>query len=325
MSEYYIGVDLGGTYTKTGILRVQDGSTEVYGFTEAPTPTDSRDALIDSIVEAVRRMLKDHDLPTSACSGLGIGAPGPLNRARGVILHLPNIPGMSNLPLRDRIGDALGIPAVLENDANAAAMGEYLFGAGRDVQSMIMLTLGTGVGGGIIVDGQILHGAHDIAGEVGHIIVQPGGRLCNCGQHGCLEQYASATFLAKHAEDEVKAGRKSLLAKTLAKKGSIDAADVNEARKGGDALATEAWDTAVYHLAIGCVTLERMLDCELIVLAGGLVNAGADLLGPLQAYYRELDWKLSDQMSPLAIATLGSRAGVHGAAGVAWQTFGMQA
>jgi len=325
MSEYYIGVDLGGTYTKTGILRVADASMDVYGFTEAPTPTDSRDVLIDSIVDAVRKMLKENELPAAACRGLGIGAPGPLNRARGMILHLPNIPGMSDLPLRDRIGDALGIPAVLENDANAAAMGEYLFGAGRDVQSMIMLTLGTGVGGGIVVDGQILHGAHDIAGEVGHIIVEPGGRLCNCGQHGCLEQYASATFLAKHAAEEVHAGRKSLLANVLAEKGSIDAVDVNNARKAGDALAAEAWDSAVKHLAIGCVTLERMLDCELIVLAGGLVNAGADLLDPLQAYYRALDWKLSEQMSPLAIATLGSLAGIHGAAGVAWQAFGSEA
>jgi glucokinase len=137
-----------------------------------------------------------------------------------------------------------------------------------------------------------------------------------------LEQYASATFLAKHATEQVKAGRDSTLAAVLEAKGEIDAADVNEARRGGDALAAEVWDEAVKHLAIGCVTLERMLDCELIVLAGGLVNAGDDLLVPLRKWYAELDWKLSEQMSPLAIATLGSAAGIHGAAGVAWQAFG---
>jgi len=322
MKEYYIGVDLGGTFTKTGIMEVDGDAKRVFGFTEAPTPTNSPDVLIDSVVEAVRKMLQTQQMDAKDCRGLGIGAPGPLNRARGVILHLPNIPGMANLQLRDRVGDTLGVPAILENDANAAAMGEYLFGAGRDVQSMIMLTLGTGVGGGIVVDGQILHGAHDIAGEVGHIIVQPGGRLCNCGQHGCLEQYASATFLAKHAAEEVRAGRESLLGAVLEEKGQIDAADVNAARKAGDELAAEAWDSAVRHLAMGCVTLERMLDIELIVLAGGLVNAGDDLLVPLQEYYSGFDWKLSEQMSPLAIATLGSRAGVHGAAGVAWQAFG---
>ena len=113
-----------------------------------------------------------------------------------------------------------------------------------------------------------------------------------------------------------------MLSAVLAEKGDIDAADVNRARRAGDELAAEAWDMCVKHLAIGCVTLERMLDCELIVLAGGLVNAGDDLLDPLQAYYRKFDWKLSGTMSPLAIATLGSHAGIHGAAGVAWQAFG---
>jgi glucokinase len=140
MSEFYIGVDLGGTFTKTGIMEVDGEAKRVFGFTESKTPTHSPDALIDSIVEAVRTMLKAEGIEPAACRGLGIGAPGPLNRARGVILHLPNIPGMANLALRDRVGEAVGVESILENDANAAAMGEYLFGAGRDVQSMIMLT-----------------------------------------------------------------------------------------------------------------------------------------------------------------------------------------
>lgn len=322
MSEFFIGVDLGGTFTKLAVLEISRAGKRVYGFSDSPTPTTSPDALISGIVQGAQNLMNRLDLDPAECRGVGIGAPGPLNRREGVILHLPNIPGMANLQLRDRVGSGLGLPAILENDANAAALGEYLFGAGRDVRSMIMLTLGTGVGGGIVIDGEILHGAHDIAGEVGHLIVQPGGRLCNCGQKGCLEQYASATFLAKHASDEVRNGRKSLLADVLAAKGSIDAADVNAARKAGDALAAEAWDCSMRHLAIACVSLERLVDCELIVLAGGLTNAGDDLLIPLHAHFDEFDWKLSNHMSEIAIADLGAHAGVYGAASVAWQAFG---
>ena len=321
MSTYYLGVDLGGTFTKLGLLEGQGSDIRTWGFRQVPTATESPAALVDSIVRAAGALIEDEKLDPARCGGIGVGAPGPLNRALGLILHLPNIPGMANLALARLIAEATGIPAVLENDANAAALGEYLFGVGRDVDSMVMLTLGTGVGGGIVVDGQIIHGAHDYAGEIGHLLVEPGGRPCNCGQRGCLEQYASATHMARYAEMAARNGRASILNDTLARKGSLDAADINAARKLGDELATEAWLTACRMLAVACVSLERLLDCEMIVLAGGMTKAGEDLLNPLDEFYSQLDWKLSPRQSRLAIATLGDKAGVWGAAGVALQTF----
>lgn len=319
MGKVCIGIDLGGTFIK---LAAMDAEKRVFGVMQVPTPRTGGEDAARAMADGARQLMSEQAIDPKSVVGVGIGSPGPLNRAAGVVVASPNIKGFTNFPLRDRIQALLGIPTTLENDANAAAFGEYLCGAGMGAQSLVMLTLGTGVGGGIVLDGKVWHGQNDFAGECGHMIVQPGGLECGCGQRGCLEQYASATFLAERAAKEVRAGRPSQLAAVLAQKGSLDAADVNAARKAGDALAAEVWDSAVYHLAIACVTLERLFDCDRIVLAGGLTKAGADLMDPLQAYYRELDWKLTPQMTRLAVASLGNDAGVTGAAGVAWEAFG---
>ncbi len=253
--------------------------------------------------------------------GVGIGAPGPLEISRGVVVAMPNIPGMENCPLRDRVVEGVGLRAVLENDANAAAYGEFIAGAGKGTRDMVLLTLGTGVGSGIIIDGKVLHGTHEIGAEFGHMIVQPCGEPCGCGQAGCLERYCSATFMAMRARRQVEQGRESILADVLRKTGQINSRDVQDARKAGDKLAAEVWDQAMMYLALACVNITRILDPDQIVLAGGMVNAGEDLMAPLRAHYQALHWSLTPIRSPVVIATLGSDAGVIGAAGVAWQTF----
>ena len=321
MSKVCIGIDLGGTFIK---LAAMDEHKKTFGIMQVPTPQNGAESVAGGMVEGAKLLMSRNNISPSNVLGVGIGSPGPLNREKGIVVASPNIEGFRNYPLRDRVQAGLGLPADLENDANAAAFGEFLCGAGQEVRSLVLLTLGTGVGGGIVIDGKVWHGSHDFGAEIGHMIVQPGGVLCGCGQHGCLEQYASATFLAKRAAEAIKKGRTSSLAGVLASNGSLDAVDVNTARKAGDALAGEIWDQAVYHLAVACVSLERILDCEMIVVAGGLTKAGDDLMTPLQKYYAELDWKLTPQMSRLAIARLGNDAGVIGAAGVAWDTFGSQ-
>jgi glucokinase len=254
---------------------------------------------------------------------VGIGSPGPLDLDAGVVIGMPNIPGFQNVPLRDRLAERVGMRAVLENDANAAAVGEYMVGSGRGTSLMVLLTLGTGVGSGIIIDGRLLHGSHGIGGEVGHMIVDPGGEECGCGQRGCLERYASATYLARHARRLIeREGRPSRLAEVLREKGDIDARDVCDARRAGDALAGEVWDRAVRFLAIACVSLCRVLDPDRIVLGGGMAKAGDDLLGPLRAHFRREHWNLAPPRTELALASLGNDAGVIGAAGVAWEQFG---
>ena len=324
MGDCCIGIDVGGTFTKLALVVGGDERRSLLGVTEVPTPAKRCDRLIAAIVDAAKGLMGEHGIGRSDVLGVGLGLPGTLDRERGVVINSPNLPDMAGVAVGDRIGEGLNLPTVLENDGNAAALGEFLYGAGRDAGPLIMLTLGTGVGGGIVTDGKIFHGSHNFAAEIGHMIVQPDGLACKCGQRGCLEQYSAAGCLAGRAEAAVRDGRQSRLTGVLAEKGHIDAADVNAARKANDALAVEVWDAAVRYLAIACVSLERILDCDVIVLAGGLTKAGDDLMTPLRKYHAEFNWQMADVVPPITIADLGGNAGVMGAAGVARQTFGRQ-
>jgi glucokinase len=250
---------------------------------------------------------------------VGIGSPGPLNLQKGMIISLPNVPGMENVPLRDAVGERINLPTTLENDANAAAYGEFIAGAGKDTDEMVMLTLGTGLGSGVVHRGEILHGAHGIGGEAGHLIVHPGGRRCGCGQRGCAEQYCSASFLAKYTAERVRAAEQpTSLTDVLDANGELTAKDIAEAAANGDALAGEAWDECCYHLAIACVSICRLIDPGCIVLAGGLTNAGDRLLKPVRRHASEQNWTLCEAKTEIRIAALGADAGAIGAAGVAW-------
>jgi len=319
MAKQCIGIDLGGTFIKFNLVDEDGRPTETF---QLPTPGTVAE-VVKQMAAGARQAMESGGAATGDVLGAGIGSPGPLDIEAGIVLATPNIEGMNNVPLRDMVSEELGLPVVLENDANAAAYGEFICGAGRTAGDMVMLTLGTGVGGGVVVDGKLLHGAHGMGAELGHIIVQPGGRLCGCGQIGCLEQYASATFLAKNAMRLIdEEHRRGALADLYRQKGEIDAKDIEQARRGGDEFAAEVWDEAMYYLAAGCVDLCRVFDPDIIVLGGGMTGAGDDLMTPLKKHFADLHWKLTEQMTGLAIADLGNDAGAIGAAGVAWQVFG---
>ncbi|MHC4563271.1 MAG: ROK family protein [Planctomycetota bacterium] len=313
-----IGIDLGGTFIKFGLLDDRRQRSETL---QLPTLADEGgEGIVRQMIEGVRRVMADAALSAEDVVGIGIGAPGPLDLAEGVVIAMPNIPGMENMSLRDAVGDGVGIAAVLENDANAAAMGEFLCGAGREASDMVLLTLGTGVGGGVILDGRVMHGSHGIGAELGHMIIEPDGELCGCGQRGCLERYCSATYTARHAEARIQQGASSSLADLLKANGELTTKDINEARRAGDALAGEVWDRAARYLALACVNICRVFDPDEIVLAGGLIKAGDDLMGPIQEHFGRLNWSLTKPQTTIAFATLGHDAGVVGAAGVAWRT-----
>jgi glucokinase len=318
MPKWCIGIDLGGTYIKFGLL---DEGLRPGRTIELPTPwQEGPEALVEQMAAGTRQLTNANGLTRGDIAGVGIGSPGPIDIAQGIIVEAPNIPGMRNFPLRDSVSKALNLPAVLENDANAAAYGEYICGAGRGSRIMVMLTLGTGVGSGIIIDGQILHGSHGLGGELGHMIIVPDGEPCGCGQKGCLERYCSATYLAMLASRMVReGGRQGLLAVAVKEGRDIDARAVNDARKRGDALAAEVWDMATYYLALGCVNICRIFDPDMIVLSGGLTRAGEDLMQPLHAHFNRLHWRLTEPRTHLAVASLGADAGAIGAAGVAWR------
>jgi glucokinase len=320
MAKYCIGVDLGGTFIKFGLLDQDYKPSKTF---QLPTPDTSADDIVAQMVVGAKKAMEEHGLKKKDIVGVGVGAPGPMKISEGIIIASPNLPTIRDFPMARKVADGVGLPTVLENDANAAGFGEYVAGAGKGGGDMVLLTLGTGVGGGIVVNGKVLHGAHEIGAEIGHLIVEPGGEPCGCGQRGCLERYASATFMAQFAERVLKAGgTPSKLKAVLDAKGELDAKDINEARKAGDELAAEVWDRSCYYLALGCVSISRLLDPELIVLAGGLIKAGDDLLKPVQAHFRKHHWKLTDVKTRIAFSTLGTDAGVIGAAGVAWAELG---
>ena len=323
MNRYCMGIDLGGTSIKLALIDAAADPPRFGEVLRVTTPAGDPEGIVAAMVSGARHLLARDGVAAADVAGIGVGAPGPMRRDAGVIVNAPNLPELSGLPLRDRLTGALALPAVLENDANAAAWGEFRFGAGRaaDVHSMVLMTLGTGVGGGIVADGQLVHGAHDFAGEVGHMIIHPGGLPCSCGQRGCLEQYASAVNIARRAAEAVQAGRPSALADVLARDGALAADDVNAARARGDRLAAEIWDQATHSLAVACINLQRLLDCQMIVLAGGLTRAGDDLLTPVRRHYAALNWRMTDTLVDIVLACLGDDAGVFGAAGIAWQTF----
>ncbi len=315
---YYVGVDLGGTNIKAGVC--DENGTALTKPLSIPTEVDKgRNQVVLNIASVAEQAITKAGVERSAVAGLGIGSPGPMSHRRGLVINPGNLPCMQNTPLRDIIKQRTGINTTLENDANAAAFGEYWAGAGRGVSDLVMFTLGTGVGGGVIADGRIIRGHFENGSELGHIIVQPGGRLCSCGQRGCVEAYSSAYFLARHAEDLMAEGSQSSLQRYVDAGQMVMAEHVVEAAKSGDEVAKKVWDAACYYLAVTIVTMQHVSNPQKVVLAGGLIAAGDFLLEPIRRHFHALTWKLLDDYPEIIFAKLGNDAGFIGAAACAWE------
>lgn len=311
-ARYTIGIDLGGTNLKGGVC---DSAGVLCGRHSVPTQAERGvEHVLERMAELVGALTALAGLQSTDIAGVGVGAPGPISHQEGVIFQAPNLPGWVNIPLREWLSARTGLRVTLENDANAAAFGEFTAGAGRDVRDMVMLTLGTGIGGGVILDGRLVRGVFDSAGEIGHMLVVPDGRACPCGQRGCLERYASALAIAERVGEAIQAGAASQLEAAVRSQTPFDARDVLAAAGSGDALAARIWDEACLYLAMTVVDLQHLLNPELVVFAGGLINAGDELLAPVLAHYERMSWKIAPDAPRIALATLGADAGTIGAA-----------
>jgi glucokinase len=254
--------------------------------------------------------------------GAGLGSPGPLSYSQGKLWNPGNLPGWEGFPLRDRLADRLGISVAMDNDANVAALGEYWLGAGLGTRNMVMFTLGTGVGSGVILEGRVYRGHFENAAELGHMIVMPGGRRCTCGQAGCLEAYSSAAAAAQLAAESAARNPDSIFATRLQNQSTLNSEDVVEACRAGDPAALEIWDTVGRMLGVACVNVQHAFNVEMVVLGGGMSAAGELLLECVRKHFRRLTWKLAADQPRIALAKLGNDAGIIGAARMAFQVFG---
>jgi glucokinase len=240
----------------------------------------------------------------------------------GMLLDPPNLPGWVNLPIRQLLSDRLGKPTVLQNDASAAAYGEYWAGAGRHTRSMVLFTLGTGIGGGIVDDGRLIEGRHGHGAECGHISIQmDGGRRCSCGAFGHLEAYASATALVKRAVEALEQGAASPLRRLLAEN-ALTSRAIGEAAGRGDPLARRLMRETARYLAVGAVNLMHTIDPDIVLFAGGMIAAGPAFLDDIRADVRALAFPIPAEHTRIEYAELGGDAGFIGAAGCARVTFG---
>lgn len=301
-----VGVDIGGTKIAAGLV-ADDGT--LVSRDRADTPAHSADAVVQIVGDLAVRLASEQHL---ASLPVGIGAAGLVD-SKGTVLYAPNL-ALSGCPVRERISDRLGVPVVVANDGIVAAWGEFRAGASRAVDgTVVMLTLGTGVGGGLVVDDRLVLGGNGLGAEFGHIIVEEGGRLCPCGNRGCLEAYASGTAIGKMAEERLQKGdvpAGSMLAQLPALTGK----SVTVAAHQGDAVARDVLSTCGFWLGVGIASLVNALDPSMVVIGGGAMQAGSLLLEPARAASGERVLGRGRRPAvPIVKATLGDDAGVIGA------------
>jgi glucokinase len=318
MANLLIGIDVGGTNIKIGCF---DTHLKLLKKTSIATDAGAGpQPVVKRIVDTVGALVKESGFKLTDISAAGIGTPGPADYKAGILTNPTNMPAFKNVPIRQMLSDALHCPVVFDNDANVACFGEFAAGAGKGVSDMVFFTLGTGIGSGIISEGKLLLGSGGNAAELGHTIIYPDGRLCNCGQKGCAEAYASASNTAKRATEAVEAGEKSSLKKVLDKNGQITCKDVYDHLKAGDKLAKKITDETANVLAILCINTLHATEPQRIVFAGGMIAAGDILLSRIKDYFSEQIWKLKKETVEICFATLGEDAGIIGAAALAKQS-----
>jgi glucokinase len=309
MSEkLMVGVDLGGSKINT-VLADAQGNIRARDLIDT-IADEGPDAVIGRTVEAIKHVASGVEL-----LGIGVGAAGACDTAHGIVTHSPNLPGWHNIPLRDIIQREFDMPIYLENDATVAALGEYCFGCDPDIENLIYVSVGTGIGGGIIIDGKLYHGTSGSAGEFGHMTIDINGPECPCGNIGCWETLASGTALSREAVRRIREGETTTILDHAG--GDIDEVNgesVLAAADGGDRLANELIALTGYYLGVGLVNLVDIFNPQLTLIGGGISNVGALLLAPAIEVVKQRAFKLPADAVRIETARLGTDSTVLGAA-----------
>lgn len=314
----YIGLDLGGTKILTAaadergkILAREKVFTEVEG---------GRETILQNIYQSITLVIKSAGLHKDNIVRIGIGSPGPLDIEKGTIIESANLP-WKNVPLIKLVQKKFGIKCRLQNDANTAALGEHTFGAGKDVKNMLYITVSTGIGGGIIIDNRLYTGVNGNAGEIGHIVIDPEGPQCGCGNHGCLEAFASGTAIAREGREAVRDKSAPELQKMVDDMpGRVNARLVAEAARRGDQKAVEIYDRAGYYLGLGLANLVNIFNPELIVFGGGVIKARDLFFSRSRDVLKNYALTGTGEAVKLKTSNLGDDIGVKGAIALAMQT-----
>lgn len=314
---FFVGLDVGGTTMKAGVVDAKGIPTSAVSLpTEAARGQEHG---LERMCETIRLAVSTAGISFDDVAAIGVATPGLMDIPAGMILSPMNLRPWKNVPVRDHVRTVFGKATAFQNDANAAAMGEYWSGAGREVASMVLFTLGTGVGGGIVLGGRVIEGRNSHGGELGHMKIEmTRPRECGCGKFGCLEAYASATAVVKRTHEALNedSGKSSLHA-VLRVAGDITARDVFTAAESGDELAARLVEETAFYLGIGAMNMMHIIDPEMIVFGGGMIAAGDGFLARIRHHIKELAFEVPASRTQVRYALLGTDAGFIGAAACA--------
>lgn len=310
--RYSLGIDIGGTNIAAGVV---DENYNIVARSKVKT-NSGRDyeAVLQDIALAGQNAVKDIDFSMSDMDWVGLGCPGTCNLDTGIVEYSNNLK-WNNVPLRDYVGKTLGIPAYIENDANAAALGEFYAGSARGSKSAIIITLGTGLGAGIIIDGKLFSGSNYAGAEIGHTVINVDGEQCTCGRKGCFETYCSATALVKFTKRAIEKCPDSAMVKFAEEEGKVSGRTAFKAAKIGDKAGQEVVDYFIKNLACGLINTINIFQPDMLCIGGGVSNEGENLLNPLKEYIsREVYSKNSSNNTKITLCSLGNNSGIIGAA-----------
>lgn len=313
MKRYVIAIDLGGTNIKVAVIKNEDKI-----INKITIPTNSykdKLALVNGLSELSIRLLRKSGLKKGDIAGIGIGAPGLIDSKKGVIHHLVNIKGFKNVPLKRLIEKKTGILTFLDNDVNVMTLGELYYGAGKGAKNMICITLGTGVGGGIVIDGALYRGSSLSAGEIGHMPLNETGPRCNCGGFGCMEKFVGNRYIVEAIIKKIRKDRKTIISKLV--KGNLKKITpeiISLAAKRGDKLARETWEEIGCHLGVTLAGVINLLNPERIVIGGGVADAGRFLFEAIRNTIKKRAMDVPAGCAKVVKARLGRDAGLIGAA-----------
>lgn len=311
----YVGLDVGGSAMKAGVV---DDTGKPLSSVSLPTEAHrGQEFGLARMAETIRAAINAAGLTLQHIDAIGVDTPGFMDLQAGIIVDPPNLKPWKNVPVRQYIADTFRLPTAFQNDGNAAALGEYWVGAGRDARSIVLFTLGTGIGGGIILDGKVLEGRHGLGAELGHIIIEMSHpRQCGCGRFGCLEAYASATAIVQRAREALAADPG---ASVLHRANELSARAVFNAASQHDSLAMRLVEETARYLAVGTVSVMHTIDPDMVVYGGGMTAAGLPFLKAVRAHVAKLAFDVLVDKTEIRYAELGPDAGFIGAAACARQ------